>query len=225
MGTIAPGEKLPTEKQISKDFQVSRSTVQTVMARLSHEGLVRRYPGRGTFACRVDDGLQRRVNLDIHNIQSFETEIAITGDQVTYKLISYSKVPATPRAAQKLRIEPGEEVSELYRLRYVSQECIGSEVRYFAPNLRLDVSVNALETQGVFLMIEDDLGLRISRIEAVLRATNASPQDASHLGIEAGAPLLVRSHTLYTDDGDVILYGESRYLEPFSFSYVATLRS
>jgi len=224
-GKIKVGQRLPTEKEIAAEFSVSRSTVQAVMSRLVHEGIVRRYPGRGTYACRIDDDMLVRVNLDIHNIQSFENEMAVVGDRVTYRLISYSKVPAPPRAAGKLGIETGHPVLSLHRLRFVEGECIGSELRYFSPDIPLDVSTHALETEGVHTLIEEGLGIHIGRIEAVLRAVNATESQADQLGIEPGAPLLVRSHTLFDTQDRVILHGESFYVEPFSFRYTATIRS
>lgn len=224
-GKIAAGERLPTEMEIAASFDVSRSTVQAVMSRLSHEGIVRRHPGRGTFACRTDDEMRIKVNLDIHNIQSFESEIAVQGDKVTYKLLTFAKVPPSPRAAEKLGIELSDEVFALHRLRFVGGECIGSELRYFSPEIRLNIGVADLEDRGAHSIVEDCLGIRIGRVDAVLRATIADPEDAERMEVKVGAPLLVRSHTLFSEEDKVILHGESFYVEPFSFRYSASLRA
>ncbi|GLQ35079.1 GntR family transcriptional regulator [Amylibacter marinus] len=219
------GERLPTEKQIAQTFKVSRSTVQAVMTRLALEGAVRRQAGQGTFASRLDDDMMVRVDLDIHNIQSFESEMAVSGDHVTYKLISFSRGKVPAMVAGKLGIENGTEVNTLERLRLVSGDCIGSEVRYFSPEIILNVSAHDLETQGGHDLIEQGLGLKIKRIDAALRAVKASEDQADQMGISVGAPLLVRSHTLYSEDDKIILHGESYYVEPFSFRYTATVRS
>ncbi len=223
-GQIAAGERLPTEMEIAATFEVSRSTVQAVMSRLSHEGVVRRHAGRGTFACRAEDEMRIKVNLDIHNIQSFESEIAVQGDKVDYKLLSFAKVPPSARAAEKLGIDPAEEVFALHRLRFVGGECIGSELRFFSPKITLNIGVADLEARGAHSIVEDCLGIRIGRVDAVLRATIAEPEAAERMGIAAGAPLLVRSHTLFSEADQVILHGESFYVEPFSFRYSASLR-
>lgn len=224
-GDIKAGERLATEKEIAAQFNVSRSTTQAVMARLLHEGCVKRYAGRGTFACRLDEGKATRVNLDIHNIQSFENEMAIVGDSVSYQFLSFCKIPAPTYAAQKLGIEEGSLVYTLNRLRLVDGKCIGSEMRYFSPNIHLDVSAQALEKDGVHILLEDVLNISIGRIDAALRAVNASEVEAEKMSIEQNAPLLVRSHILYDTDDKVILYGESFYVEPFSFRYSANVRS
>ncbi len=195
------------------------------MSRLALEGAVRRQAGQGTFACRLDDDMMVRVNLDIHNIQSFESEMAVSGDHVSYKLIAFSRQPVSLLVAKKLGVEPGTEVNTLERLRFIGGDCIGSEVRFFSPDIVLEMSAHALETLGGHELIEDGLGLRIGRIEAALRAVSASDAQARQMNVASGAPLLVRSHTLFTENDTVILHGESSYVEPFSFRYAATVRS
>ncbi len=78
----ASGHRLPSEKQISEQFDVSRTTVQGVMSRLRHEGLVERFPRRGTFVRSRDERADVQVDLDIHNIHSFESEVALAGQQM-----------------------------------------------------------------------------------------------------------------------------------------------
>ncbi|WP_298260445.1 GntR family transcriptional regulator [uncultured Litoreibacter sp.] len=222
-GEIPIGSQLPTEKVIAAEFSVSRSTVQAVMTRLANEGIVKRQAGRGTFASRVDDDMSVKVALDIHNIQSFENEMAVAGDRVSYKLVSFTKTPSLQRVARKLDVAQGTEVRCLYRLRFVDDNCIGSEVRYLSPMIDWDVSLAALETQGGHQIIQEGLGLRIGRIDAALRAVCANETQAQDMEVALGAPLLVRSHTIISDEERVILYGESFYVEPFSFRYTANV--
>lgn len=49
-GKIQPGERLPAEKVLAEEFEVSRITVQKAMSMLVQEGYVIRRPGRGSFA-------------------------------------------------------------------------------------------------------------------------------------------------------------------------------
>ncbi|MEI4471063.1 GntR family transcriptional regulator [Frigidibacter sp. MR17.24] len=224
-GRIAPGAQLPTEAEIARDFDVSRSTVQGVMARLAGDGLIRRQPGRGSFACRRDDDMQIRVGLDIHNIRSFEDEIALTGDSVGFRLLSFAQVPAPVQAARRLDLDAGAPVFRLRRLRLVGEGCIGSETRWFHPAIALEIPARALAEEGVHRLIRDHLGLEIGRIEAAVRAVLASDRDAAELGVAGGAPLLMRAHRLMTPGDEPILYGESLYIEPFAFSYSAGVRA
>lgn len=223
-GRVAVGSKLPTEKQISEQFGVSRSTVQAAMTRLAEVGLVRRYAGRGTFACRGDSDMRMKVDLDIHNIQSFESEIAVRGDTVSYRLLSFAVTQPSERAASRLDLAPQTEVYALHRSRHIGADCIGLEMRYFAPDLPMDLPMSALLSKGLHAILRDDLGVVIGRIDAALRAACATKEEAQALDLDPGAPLLVRSHTLYGIDERPLVHGESSYVEPFSFRYSATVR-
>lgn len=49
-GKIQPGERLPAEKVLAEEFDVSRITIQKAMGMLVQDGYVVRRPGRGSFA-------------------------------------------------------------------------------------------------------------------------------------------------------------------------------
>jgi len=48
-GTLREGDRLPSEEELAARHGVSVGTMQKVLGRLSHEGLIRREHGRGTF--------------------------------------------------------------------------------------------------------------------------------------------------------------------------------
>ena len=53
-GRYAGGSRLPTEAELSAQYQVSRQTVRRAFHDLVSEGMVYRIPGRGTFAAPRD---------------------------------------------------------------------------------------------------------------------------------------------------------------------------
>jgi DNA-binding FadR family transcriptional regulator len=48
-GALAPGEKLPTERELAQRFAVPRNAVRKTLAQLEAEGSIARRVGRGTF--------------------------------------------------------------------------------------------------------------------------------------------------------------------------------
>ena len=63
-GQIKPGEKLPTESQMTDMFGVSRTVVREAVATLAADGLVEPRQGAGVFVCERPRPL---FNLDIGN--------------------------------------------------------------------------------------------------------------------------------------------------------------
>ena len=48
-GELRPGEKLPAERELAEQFEVSRTVIREAMKALTQSGLVVIQPGRGTF--------------------------------------------------------------------------------------------------------------------------------------------------------------------------------
>ena len=52
-GAFEAGDRLPSEKEISEQYQVSRITSKKALEMLAEEGTVIRMPGRGTFLAKA----------------------------------------------------------------------------------------------------------------------------------------------------------------------------
>src|SRR5947209_14215085 len=59
-GTLLTGTKIASERDLSIEFGVSRMTARHAIEILESEGLVARYPGRGTFV----GGIRERVVME-----------------------------------------------------------------------------------------------------------------------------------------------------------------
>ena len=54
-GRLKPGSKLPAERQLAEQIEVSRTTVTNAYRELEAKGLVRGFVGRGTYVCAVPE--------------------------------------------------------------------------------------------------------------------------------------------------------------------------
>lgn len=63
-GSLAPGEKLPTEAAIMEEFGVSRTVVREAISRLQAAGLVDTRHGVGTFVVGMGDAAAFRISPD-----------------------------------------------------------------------------------------------------------------------------------------------------------------
>lgn len=72
-GQWRPGTRLPSENQLHRHLNISRSTVRQAFSDARHEGLIERIPGRGTFVAEpAPEGRQKRLIAFI--ISDFESE-------------------------------------------------------------------------------------------------------------------------------------------------------
>ena len=63
-GSLAPGEKLPTEAAIMEEFGVSRTVVREAISRLQAAGVVATRHGVGTFVVGMGDAATFRISPD-----------------------------------------------------------------------------------------------------------------------------------------------------------------
>ena len=72
-GRWAPGSRLPSENQLQRNLNISRSTVRQAFSDAQHEGLIKRIPGRGTFVAELAR-TGRQKSLIAFIISDFESE-------------------------------------------------------------------------------------------------------------------------------------------------------
>lgn len=61
LGGLTPGDSLPTYRQLCKEYGVSLMTVRRAMQVLADEGIVRGFPGKGTFVAQEATILGRKL--------------------------------------------------------------------------------------------------------------------------------------------------------------------
>ena len=87
-GTLAPGDRLPSVRDIAESAAVNVNTVRAVYARLEAEGVVRREHGRGTFVA----GPRGRVESRSLSRQELR-------DQITALEATLARLPPAPLPA------------------------------------------------------------------------------------------------------------------------------
>jgi len=65
-GALIPGDKLPTTKEMIKDFRIGASTIRLAMSELENEGLVKSLRRRGTF---VTDGQANEPDQALQQVE------------------------------------------------------------------------------------------------------------------------------------------------------------
>ena len=60
-GSLQPGARLPTERELAKRFSMPRNAVRKTLAQLEAEGAITRHVGRGTFLASHGESSAARV--------------------------------------------------------------------------------------------------------------------------------------------------------------------
>lgn len=92
------GDRLPTEKELSEQYGVSRITAKKALDLLSSQGYISRSPGRGSFVCeksrsgRVSESLKRTVGLVMEDFSESFGVFIISGAERALGKAGYSLI-------------------------------------------------------------------------------------------------------------------------------------
>ena len=82
-GMLKPGDKLPSESQLQKEYNMSRVTVRSAMEELTAEGYIIKVQGKGSFVAQSD-----MLRLPI-GVTSFTEDAKMQGVDLTSEVIKF----------------------------------------------------------------------------------------------------------------------------------------
>jgi DNA-binding GntR family transcriptional regulator len=117
-GRVGPGDLLPSEKQLSTIYGVSRPTVRSAIKSLHESGTLSVRNGVGAMVL----SLRRETFYWLDNLASIDTFAMETGHTVSTARLKWEVVPADVELSRKLRIPADEPVLLCSRLKIVDDE-------------------------------------------------------------------------------------------------------
>lgn len=193
---------IPTEKEISEMFEISRTTVRQAITELVREGWLYRVKSKGTFVA------QRKIKQDfIRRLESFNEQIERTGRRPGTELLALEVVEMPERAAEAFGVAPGEKVVYLRRKRSADAEPIVTVETYLPYPKCAFLMQHNMAKESMYNVLAEREETRICRVSRILEAVAANAQDARLLNIRTGKPV----HLFHT-------VGYNQYDEPIEFS-------
>jgi GntR family transcriptional regulator len=200
-GEWKPGDVLPSEPELCQIFEVSRTVVRQALQELTYEGLLIRERGRGTFVAepKISESLVQRLT-------GFYQDMADRGHPPVTQVLKQEIVPASPKIAAYLQVDPGTPLIQLDRLRFVKGEPIVLVSTFLPYALCPQVMHADFTRQSLYMFLERECGLFIVRGRRFIEAVTANEYEARLLGVPKGAPLLKLESVSYLEDGKPIEY-------------------
>lgn len=113
---LQPNDKLPSERDLSELYHVSRNTVRSALNELFLRGFIYRSTGKGTFVAeRFDE------RTDVSGSYSFTKQMLAMNRQPVTKIQRLEKIAVPPDIAKRMRVDPETPVYVLDRLRIADQ--------------------------------------------------------------------------------------------------------
>jgi len=179
-------------------------TVRQALQELSNAGLVDRRRGKGTFV--ANRPMHRRAGIFL----SFSEEMTRRRLVPSSRLVSASLAPARPEEVEALRLDVGDDVVRIERVRLADGVPIAFEDAAIVGELRAVLDGDL--TGGSLHRALQEAGVRAASATGTVTARLAGRAEAALLEIPARTALLVELRLLFDQRGRPFERTETRYV-------------
>jgi len=204
-GELTPGDRLPSERELSEKLGVNRLTLRRAFRVLEDQGLLIRRRGSGTFVAEAK--IEWRAGRLIPFTKGAQRRGYIPGARVI--LFEHRSAEAT--VAKELELSVAAPVYYVHRLRYVNRAPAVLE-RFVVPAERFPgFEGQNLAERSLYEVMETEYGVSVSRARQSLEPVIATEYEAELLGIRRGAPLMLERRLTVDQNGQPVELGRDLY--------------
>lgn len=189
-------EMIPSERELSEDFEINRLTVRQAINELVQEGLLYRQRGVGTFVS------QPKIEQPLTKLTNFSSDMLSRGLAPGAQVVSMNIIPASKQISTQLRIAEAEQVIELVRVRTANGEPLALESSYLVYDLAKELYGMNMENASLYQMLEDICGLKLVKAIQSIEVASARQDEANVLDINQHDPIMLVERTTYTEGMD-----------------------
>jgi GntR family transcriptional regulator len=184
-GLYAAHHRLPSERELSQQYGVSRMTARQALLEMAHDGAIYTRMGKGTFVA------EPKIDQELRALTGFSHEVRARGGRPA-SLVLEARVMAPPAdIAWQLRLSSGsDEVSCLTRLRLADGLPLAVETVYVPFSLCPALLAHDFAAESLYDVLERDYGLRLTQAAQTIEAALAGPRELELLQLAHPAAVL-----------------------------------
>lgn len=200
-GKLTPGDVMPSEWELVELYGVSRLTVRRALDELVRQNWLERKHGVGTF-------VRQPVTASISaNKLSFTEQMRSIGRVPSNKLINQRATPATAKIARLLRIEEGELIIEITRVRLADDEPILLETSCLSLERFPSLSNYPWnENESLYQILSREYGVTVTGLDHTLKPVLLTETEAHYLQAKSGSPAILSEIVAFTKGGTPVEY-------------------
>ncbi|MDP5210611.1 UTRA domain-containing protein [Microbulbifer sp. 2205BS26-8] len=180
-GRLAANHKLPAERELTEQLQVTRITLREGLNRLEGEGLVYRQNRRGWFVA------PNRFVMNPTQKVNFNSMARQQGFKAATKVLRFCKLTVRRDIYSAFNGTKSTKYFEMRRVRYLDQRAVMVEESYLSSERFSGLSDFDL-SGAITEVLQDNYMVNITQERCNIQVANLELQCAEPLGIPAGAP-------------------------------------
>ncbi|ALA52211.1 GntR family transcriptional regulator [Alkalihalobacillus clausii] len=197
-GVYPVKSQLPTEAELCKMYDVSRTTIRNALQQLVIDGYVERIQGRGTFVA------SRRVKQTLSATQgNYREQLQLQGKKPKIQVIDLKVVPSDEFLSAMLEIEENEPIHRLERIRYADDAPLQYEIAYLPWRKTTWLTKEGGE-HSLYQLLQSQPDLSLHQTKEHLHIALADEEVAAKLRISVGDPCIqIETHAYLADESKI----------------------
>jgi GntR family transcriptional regulator len=204
-GEYGINDFLPSERELSLKFNVSKITIRKALSNLEFKGIIKKIKGKGSIV--RNKKIEGRI---LNKLIGTYNDLLRMGFEIKNEILNVNTSVPYGEVRDRLNIEPDQEVLNFERLRFIDEEPYQYSKIYIPKNLIPDFDPNLLLNKSLYEILEHEFGLKINKITRIIEASIASALDAKMFKIKEGYPILAFENIAYLDDDKPIEFSYNR---------------
>jgi GntR family transcriptional regulator len=201
---LGVGEAIPSERQLSTTFGVSRLTVRAALDELVREGLLVRRHGSGTFVS------EPKIAQEL-TMTSFTEDMRRRGMTPASRTLDLHVTPAGAHLGRLLHVSPSEPVVIISRLRLADRETMAIETLHVREALVPGLSARDLERQSFYELLLERYEIDVVGGLQTIEPTVTNETESEALGVPLHSPAFLFERTTRSSTGEIVEYVRSIY--------------
>ncbi|WP_326315356.1 GntR family transcriptional regulator [Halobacillus sp. HZG1] len=195
---------IPTEQELMKEFDVSRTTIRQAISILVQEGLVEKKQGRGTIV------KPRKLSGNLSQLKGFAEEVLERGQVPRSKLIRAEFKSNLHHEKSMLEVKDDEPILLIERIRLADEIPVALERTCWPKEIGEILMKHNLDEARYYEILEN-YNIYLNRASEKIAAINATIDEADALGIRGGEALLEMTRLSFGVNERPIEYTKTKY--------------
>ncbi|MHC1761699.1 MAG: GntR family transcriptional regulator [Negativicutes bacterium] len=192
--------KLPSEDELSIQFNVARGTVRQALQGLVTVGAIYRMHGKGTFV--ASSQIEHKLEGEF---LSFLEELVKKNVPFAAKVVEKAvESPFPPISTYLCLSEKDNQIFRLRRLREIGDNSLMLSDNHVPYGLFPDIETLNFNSQALYSVMEDNYDIHIAWAKRIFQAQAAQGNIAALLKVPAGTPLMFVEQLVYDNKGRCI---------------------
>lgn len=198
-GNLREDDKLPSERELSDSYSISRSTVRQAISELEKEGYIYRIHGRGTFVS------PRMFKQNLLRFYSFTEEMKKIGKIPSSKVLDFAIINCNEKLTKEMKLDSGKKLYVFTRLRLADNEPMMLETSYVPCSRFPGLTKELLEESPMYDIFKIRYNVSITSAEEIFQSVLTRENEAKLLKYNSGLPSMMIERTTYENE-NVIEY-------------------